>query len=263
MRASTQITAVALVLAGLVAAGPCQAGERTVTTAHRRVADHSAFVVRPADPNGRLVIYVHGSGERPDAVWTDPLKRPITRLLARRGYTVAAVTAGPDTWGNPASVAAQRDLYDAVAPWRKRAGVFVWAQSMGGTASLLALRTLPDVKAWAGVFPMCNLASMYGTGLGRDEPIRRAYGGTDGDVRVALPVRSPAIPAAQVVQGLPMLFWASPGDTLVPKASNTDRCAALAEGRGARVRVVTTSGEHGDPSNFDRRALLAFFGRAA
>jgi hypothetical protein len=41
----------------------------------------------------------------------------------------------------------------------------------------------------------------------------------------------------------------------VPKESNTDACA----GQSPRATVVATTGNHGDPSNFDSTRILNFF----
>jgi hypothetical protein len=60
-------------------------------------------------------------------------------------------------------------------------------------------------------------------------------------------------------RGLPMIFWASPHDTFVLKRFNTDVAAAEALREEAHVRVLSTTGQHGDPSNFQPWRLLAFF----
>jgi hypothetical protein len=59
-----------------------------------------------------------------------------------------------------------------------------------------------------------------------------------------------------------MMFWASPQDETVPKATNTDLCAARARAEGATVTVIRTRGEHGDRSDFDGPRLLEFFDAA-
>jgi hypothetical protein len=109
------------------------------------------------------------------------------------------------------------------------------------------------VKAWAGIVPACNLRSIYD--LGRFAPsIRAAYGPKlAGALRAGSPVH------IDYRRGLPMRFWASPADTVVPKALNTDVCAREARERGANVTVTTTGGDHGDPSDYDPDAVLRLF----
>lgn len=212
-------------------------------------------IVSPVTPNGRLVIYVHGSSELGNA-FTQGIKLPMTETLLAAGYTVAGHDAGGNNWGNAASVDAQVDLYNAVPGAQKAAGVYLWGQSMGGLASLEAIDRLPNVKAWAGIYPVCNLQAEY------DHPdlagfIAQAYPTGLGS---ALATLSPVAPVR--LGGLPMIFWHSPADTVVPKVSNTDLCAAQYAAAGAVTTVVSTVGDHGDPSNFDGPALLAFFNAA-
>ena len=58
--------------------------------------------------------------------------------------------------------------------------------------------------------------------------------------------------------GKRMMFFASPTDTVVPKASNTDACAAAAKAAGADVTVVHVAGEHGDQSAFRPDVVVEF-----
>jgi fermentation-respiration switch protein FrsA (DUF1100 family) len=101
---------------------------------------------------------------------------------------------------------------------------------------------------------VCNLASIDAEGR-YSAAIRAANGGT------VPPAMSPVRPAP--LRGLPMRFWASPADTVVPKAQNTDLCAASATADGGRVTVTPTTGDHGDPSNFDADGLVGFFDLAS
>ena len=122
---------------------------------------------------------------------------------------------------------------------------------MGG---LDALQLIPRerITAWAAIYPVVDIRSIARTLPRPDAEIRRAS---------SVATLSPARVAD--ARGLPMIFWASPHDTLVRKRLNTDVAAAEASHDGAHVTVLSTIGptigQHGDPSNFQPGRLLAFF----
>ena len=217
-----------------------------------------AVVITPTEQTQRVVVYTHGSGERVGNMFHDPKKEPIFNTLLGAGYAIAATDAHGDNWGSGASV---DDNLALVAELRDRGlrDVYVLALSMGGFDGL-ALVDRVAVKAWAGIFPACDLASVYALGLYRGQ-IRAAYDRTGRRLGDAIARRSP-IDFAGRVQRLPMRFWASPADRVIPKHENTDACAALARRGGARVEVTTTTGDHGDPSNYDAAGVLALFDSA-
>jgi len=218
------------------------------------VGGQKVVVVGPESPTRKVVIYVHGAGETAATSFGNQQMAPIFRELLNAGYAVAADDAHGDRWGDPTSYFD----YDRLVAELERRGlseVYVIARSMGAFNGLQLLKTV-RVKAWAGIVPACNLRSIYD--LGRFAPsIRAVYG----------PKLAEALRAGSPVQidyrrGLPMRFWASPDDTVVPKALNTDLCAREARARGANVTVTTTGGDHGDNSNYDPEGILRLFGSA-
>lgn len=219
------------------------------------VNEQPTVLITPEPRTARVVVYAHGSGENVENIFRDPAKQEIFRTLLQAGYALAASDAHGDNWGSPAS---ERDTLDLVAALRRRGlrAVYVLALSMGGFNGLQLLDAVP-IKAWAGIFPACDLASVYAVGLYPGQ-IRSAYGvRRGGSVRVALRGRSPV--AVDPPPGLPMRFWASPDDRVIPKRANTDACAALARRAGADVEVTTTSGDHGDASNYDAAGIVRLF----
>jgi hypothetical protein len=58
-----------------------------------------------------------------------------------------------------------------------------------------------------------------------------------------------------------MRFYASDGDMLVPKATNTDVMAALVRPVALEADVVPCVGDHADRSHFQPADVLAFLGR--
>lgn len=251
------MTAMLLIALALGWPGPGRASVPPPVARHassvvsERIGGQRAVVVTPRAATRKVVVVAHGYGH--DA-WT--MLADIPRLagtLLAHGYTVVTSDAHRDAWGNPAS---RRD-YVALARAMRRRGldrVYVLARSMGGLATLRAMRRIHPV-AWAGIYPACNLASLWRFRA----RIARAYRLPWWRV-IGLGRMSPIRPRG--VAGMSMIFWASPHDTIVPKALNTDLCAAAARRHGAHVTVVTTRGDHGDPSNLHPRRLAAFFDAA-
>jgi hypothetical protein len=241
-------------------------GPQPVAPGHelRLPTSQPALLVEADHPTDRVVIYVHGAGENASTALSDPLKAGIFAALLAHGYSIATDTAQGENWGNIFSI---RDYLRLVRTLRRRGltRVYVVAQSMGGLDGIGMLPYLRPV-AWAGIYPACNLRSMYErtaadiasitTQPSFQAEIRTAYGP---DLTHALDSESP-LTVPSDVKGMRMIFWASPQDTVVPMAANTDLCAAEARRRGADVTVVTTTGNHGDPSNFQPAQLLAAFG---
>jgi pimeloyl-ACP methyl ester carboxylesterase len=211
-------------------------------------------LVSPTSSTQKVVIYTHGSGENVENLFRDPKKQPIFNALLGAGYAIAATDAHGDNWGSGASV---DDTLALVAQMRDRGlhDVYVLALSMGGFDGLALLGRVP-VKAWAGIFPACDLRAVYDLGLYPGQ-IRAAYGRAGARLGDAIANRSPI--AFDPPGGLPMRFWASPDDRVIPKRENTDACAALARARGAKVEVTTTRGDHGDLSDYDAAGVLRLF----
>ena len=55
------------------------------------------------------------------------------------------------------------------------------------------------------------------------------------------------------------MVWASAHDTVVPAAKNAAYCVAADRAAGGTATYVHTTGDHGDPSNFQPLAVLHFF----
>ena len=226
--------------AALALAVPAGAAATPGKVKHMRIAGQRAVVLRPPEPNGRLVLYVHGVTERADDILEDGLKAPLIDALLDRGDTIASSDAHGDNWGNRASVADYRRLAKRV----RHRELAILAQSAGGLGAVQLLRWL-DPATLTLIYPVCNLRSIRR--LGRFTAQIDASGAPVSDLS---PVRPPA------VGGLPVTITASPADTIVPKRSNADVCARLFRRHGAHVTRIRTHGDHGHPSNFRIRRLL-------
>lgn len=229
--------------------------EATPSFERLTVNGEQAVLALPYRPVRRIVVFFHGAGETAEGSFPNMNNRIFTALL-NAGYAVVTDDAHGDSWGNPASELDYRVLI-SVLHHRGFRSVYVLAHSMGGLNGLEILRWV-HVKAWAGIYPACNLAAIYE--LGRFAPaIRDAYPGQSPDVFER--GRSPVV--TRYESRLPMRFWASPTDTIVPKRSNTDVCAAQARAAGAKVTVTVTRGEHGDLSNFDPVGIIRLYASAS
>lgn len=209
----------------------------------------AALVLMPSMATHRVVLYIHGAGETAASALADPEKKPLFSTLRKAGYAIAADDAHGNNWGSEQSVQDYRAL---IAKLRARGltKIYILAQSMGGLDGLELLRYVRPV-AWAGIYPACNLAAELQTQSIQAPAIR-------GQI---LAVYGSSVPKLKItnVRGLRMIFWSSPQDTVVPKRLNTDLCSAEARRKGALVTVISTKGDHGDPSNFQPKRLVRFF----
>lgn len=68
----------------------------------------------------------------------------------------------------------------------------------------------------------------------------------------------PNLNTGRSYRGIPMRFYASPGDTTINKTTNTDVLAGLVAGIASENTVIVCSGNHGDPSHFQPADTVAF-----
>ena len=223
----------------------------------------SAVPYNAANPTN-VILYFHGSGEDQTGLTTDSLKFTVRDALINAGYILAGSNARGNNWGNQASVDDYAALDKYVRDNYNVKNVALWSQSMGGLDGLSALAQ-GKVKAvgWLGTYPVCNLANLYSLGT-YTSAINTAYGITGiGNATYANLTwgNDPALMRGFSWRHVPMRFYASSGDTVVPKANNTDVLAALVAGSCRESAVVACTGNHGDPSHFDAASYLAFFAR--
>ena len=225
----------------------------------------SAVPYNAANPT-TLVIYAHGAGETERGMLTDSLKSATVTAMINAGYILAGSAAhGTQNWGNQASVDDYADLYNYCAQNYNVGKVIVWGQSMGGLDSLLTLaeNKVPNVVGWIGTYPVCNLANLYslGTYTGAINTAYAITGTAPATYANQTYGHDPSLKWGAAFRSLPMRFYASPGDSVVPKANNTDVLAALVTTSSREHSVVVCSGNHGDPSHFQPSDYLAFMSR--
>jgi len=210
--------------------------------------DNPAVILTPKQESRGIVLYVHGNRQTEREVLSGRNVAPLTAKLLDAGYTVVSSFGAGNAWGNQESVGVYRQIVAHVRSMTDADDLYIMGESMGGLASLQLAASVPDVKAWVGFYPVCDARSVMGQEDLR-EGIESAYPSGVG-IETVTPVTMPSVP---------MAFWHSPDDTRVSKAENTDKCAADARKAGAQVAVTTTTGNHGDPSNFDAEQIISFF----
>lgn len=208
------------------------------------------LIATPKHPNGGLVVYAHGSGGRADSIRGRRCGQ-LSADLMNAGYVVAAADADGNAWGNPSSVQDYVNLIAQVEREQPITDVYVIGESMGGLPSLQLLDRVPNVRAWVGIFPVTDSRTIMGVPTLK-AGFTAAYVGDPQGVSLVSPV---AVRNTKV----PMLIFASPDDRTVPKSQNADAFAAAMRAKGADISVVSTRGDHGDPSNFDSPRILGFF----
>lgn len=212
----------------------------------------------------RVVLYAHGSGEDEGGLLDDSLKAGVVTGLLTAGYILAGSNERGNNWGTQTAVDDLVALEKYVRDNYNVEGVAIWSQSMGGLSGLLCLAQGKfPVVGWLGTYPVCNLANLYSLGTYTSD-INTAHSITgSGSGTYANRTRGldPALLMGFSWRHVPMRFYASTGDTVVPKANNTDVLAALVAGCARETAVVACSGNHGDTSHFDATDYLAFFER--
>lgn len=205
-----------------------------------------------------LVIYAHGYGDVGDEVMGQPAAmQSILREMINSGYMVAAPNlGGSQNWGNPTSSDQLVLHYQYLRDNFPIGPIILIGHSMGGLATLTALRKrrIPGVVGWVGVEPVCSLRAMYDQNYANEHAgtIRTAYGiASDGsDYAAKTAGYDPMVSRAPEFRGVPMLMFASPGDSVVRKVNHADALAAKIAPYQPDVQVITASGPHVDPSHF-------------
>ncbi len=210
-------------------------------------AEQQTVLVVPAHPTGALAVFVHGSGQGRYTILRDRRDYVVARELVQHGYLVLAPDAGGRAWGDPASVADyRRAIARTVSAYPVR-DVFLMAESMGGLATMQLAAVEPRVRAATAWYPVCDLRTMA-----HNPRFAAAIASAWGEAS-----RAAVSPVA--VPRIPLMVWASAHDTVVPAATNAAHCVAADRAAGGEATYIHTTGDHGDPSNFQPLTVLHFF----
>jgi hypothetical protein len=139
------------------------------------------------------------------------------------------------------------------------------AQSMGGSSGfkIVADNLIPNIKGLYCIYPVSNLANMYGN-ASYTTAIQTAYGipGT-GTYATQTAGHDPVLFTSAQLQRftMPVRFTHSYADTVVPRAQHTDIFQPLIAPYAPESGIITSTGDHGDPSNFIPSDVVSFFSR--
>ncbi|MEZ5384967.1 MAG: prolyl oligopeptidase family serine peptidase [Prosthecobacter sp.] len=200
-------------------------------------------------------------------LWYAPTLKGIS-LVGRKMYYEAFMRAGisiagfdiGEVRGAPASSAKFTLFYDAMVKRGFSSKPILLGQSRGGMMTLAwAFRNPDKVKAWVGIYPVCNLASW---------PLTRSEALTLKDFNMTkeeLVNRLKEFNPIDNLQGLlaskvPMFSVHGDSDTVVPYDLNTKLLKERYEvgGGSIQVKVIPGEGHKVGPSFFECRELVDF-----
>lgn len=200
-------------------------------------------------------------------LWYAPTLRSLS-FGERKGYFETFMKAGisiagfdlGEVRGSPASTAKFTQFYDAMVKRGFSKKPILLGQSRGGMMTLAwAFRNPDKVRAWVGIYPVCNLASW---------PLLRSEAATLADFSLskeALMARLPEFNPIDNLKGLlgnkvPMFAVHGDSDVVVPYDLNTQLLKERYETGGGKiqVKVIPGEGHKVGPSFFQCQELVDF-----
>ncbi|HCN27414.1 MAG TPA: alpha/beta hydrolase [Verrucomicrobiales bacterium] len=201
-------------------------------------------------------------------VWYAPTLNGGVSLAGRKMYFEAFMKAGislagfdlGEVRGSPASSAKFTHFYDAMVKRGFSAKPILLGQSRGGMMTLAwAFRNPDKVKAWAGIYPVCNLTSW---------PLKNSKAQTLADFalpEVEIIARLKEFNPVDNLAGLaankvPMFAVHGDSDVVVPYDDNTRLLKERYEAAGGSisVKIIPGEGHKATPSFFECQELVAF-----
>ena len=225
------------------------------------VAGHTAYVfASPTPADGKPWVWYAptlrslGPGER----------RPYFEAFVRAGISVAGCDLG-EVRGAPASTAKFALFYDAMVNAGYSPKPILLGQSRGGMMTLAwAFRNPDKVRAWVGIYPVCNLESW--PLLGSKPTTLADFGMTEPELRAKLGEFNPI----DNLQGLlankvPMFVVHGDNDVVVPYDLNTKLLKERYEAGGGSIqtKIIPGKGHQVDPAFFDCQELIDFVLKSA
>jgi predicted esterase len=177
----------------------------------------------------------------------------------KAGISIAGFDLG-EVSGSPASTAKFTLFYDAMVKRGYSAKPILLGQSRGGMMTLAwAFRNPDKVRAWVGIYPVCNLASWS---LKSSKPQTLAdFAMTEPELMAKLAEFNPI----DHLQGLlanqvPMFVVHGDSDVVVPYHLNTQLLKERyqAGGGSIQVKVIPGKGHQVDPEFFECQELTEF-----
>ena len=208
-----------------------------------------------------LVLFCHqaSTGNR-NSVWSESRMLPVTNALEAAGYMLASADDSGDRWGNQASLDNYAALVEYIQTNYNVSYVALLAPSMGGLSALnlIATEALTNVRAMAGIAPVCDLAKMYADAAWTSA-IETAYSFSgSANYAAATDGYDPMLADAALFATVPIRIWASSSDTVVPEADHADAFAAKLAGVNPDISIVACTGAHLAADQYRAAEVVAF-----
>jgi hypothetical protein len=179
--------------------------------------------------------------------------------LLENGISVAGIQLG-EVRGAPGSTARFTDLYNTMILRGFSSKPVLLGQSRGGLMMLAwAVRHPDKLKAFAGIFPVCNLAS-WPLKRSRDK-VLEDYGLPEAELLENLSLYNPVDNLEGLIRRkIPVFIVHGDDDKVVPYDENSGILKERFEAGGApvMVKIIQGEGHHVSPSFFECRELLDF-----
>ena len=201
-------------------------------------------------------------------VWYAPTLKEGVSLAGRPMYFEAFMKAGisiagfdlGEVRGSPASTAKFTLFYDAMVKRGFSARPILLGQSRGGMMTLAwAFRNPDKVKAWVGIYPVCNLASWP---LNNSKPQTLAdFAMTEPELVAKLSEFNPIDNLTGLAANkVPMFAVHGDNDVVVPYDLNTKLLKERYEASGGQisVKIIPGEGHKVGPSFFECQELIDF-----
>jgi Prolyl oligopeptidase family len=201
-------------------------------------------------------------------IWYAPTVKGDFIILRHRMYADAFLNAGiaiasldlGEVRGAPGSTAKFTLFYDAMVKRGYSAKPILLGQSRGGIMTLAwAVRHPDKVAAWAGIYPVCNLAS-YPLRFSKEHTLAD-YGMDENAVRAKLDELNPIANLAGLAKNkVPLFSVHGDKDGTVPHEENTMLLKERYEAAGGscEVKLIPGRGHEVSPAFFQCRELVDF-----
>lgn len=225
------------------------------------VAGRTAFVIAStATPSGQRIPWVLYAPTLPGL--PGPEEKWMFERFLEAGIAVAGVDVG-ESYGNAAGRAAYSALHEELTTRRRFARkVLLLGRSRGGLMTLSWAAENPDkVAGFAGIYPVCNLASY--PGLTNAAP---AFGLTPAELATQLARHNPVDRLAPLARAkVPLFVIHGDQDKLVPLEANSGLVRSRYQALGGSMEWVVPAGQgHNMWSGFfQSQELVAFILREA
>ncbi len=201
-------------------------------------------------------------------IWYGPIVKGDFIIIKHKMYVDAFLNAGiaiagydlGEVRGAPGSSAKFSLFYDAMVKRGYSAKPILLGQSRGGIMTLAwAVRNPEKVTAWAGIYPVCNLAS-YPLRFSKNETLAD-YGLDEATIRSKLNELNPIENLAGLAKNkVPMFSVHGDKDGTVPHLENSDLLRKNYEAAGGtcEVKIIPGRGHEISPAFFECQELVDF-----